>query len=273
MLTIGQLAAYAGVTVRAVRHYHQIGLLPEPERDASGYRRYGATAVVSLIRIRTLADAGVPLSRIGHMLEADSASFAEGVRRIDDRLREEIARLESSREQIARLAAGDGLVLPPEIVSYLDRLRELGVSERIVEGERDGWILVSARWPDRVRAFMPGKFAQLEDPRIVRLYRVLSEIIEGDPGDDRLLVEAADIMAGLFEQAYAEGQAEFGGTVGDHLPFDLLESLALEADPRAERMLELMRERGWNGWTRMERLPKRPGRPARGPAGRRSGPR
>ena len=35
--------------------------------------------------------------------------------------------------------------------------------------------------------------------------------------------------------------------------------LALEADPRAERMLELMRERGWNGWTRMERLPQRPG--------------
>ena len=59
MLTIGQLAAYAGVTVRAVRHYHHIGLLPEPERDASGYRRYGATAVVSLIKIRTLASAGV----------------------------------------------------------------------------------------------------------------------------------------------------------------------------------------------------------------------
>jgi hypothetical protein len=35
MLTIGQLAAYAGVTVRAVRRYHQTGLLPEPERDAS----------------------------------------------------------------------------------------------------------------------------------------------------------------------------------------------------------------------------------------------
>ncbi|WP_344167895.1 MerR family transcriptional regulator [Kribbella lupini] len=38
MLTISRLAAYAGVTVRAVRHYHQIGLLPEPERDHSGYR-------------------------------------------------------------------------------------------------------------------------------------------------------------------------------------------------------------------------------------------
>jgi DNA-binding transcriptional MerR regulator len=39
MLTIGQLAAHAGVTVRTVRHYHAKGLLPESERDASGYRR------------------------------------------------------------------------------------------------------------------------------------------------------------------------------------------------------------------------------------------
>ena len=39
MLTIGELASYAGVTVRAVRRYHAKGLLPEPERDHSGYRR------------------------------------------------------------------------------------------------------------------------------------------------------------------------------------------------------------------------------------------
>ena len=42
MLTISQLATYAGVTVRAVRHYHHVGLLPEPSRDGSGYRTYGA---------------------------------------------------------------------------------------------------------------------------------------------------------------------------------------------------------------------------------------
>ena len=64
MLTIGQLASYAGVTVRAVRHYHAKGLLPEPERDHSGYRRYDAHAVVELIKIRTLAEAGVPLARV-----------------------------------------------------------------------------------------------------------------------------------------------------------------------------------------------------------------
>src|SRR3954469_1379353 len=113
MLTIGQLAAYAGVTVRAVRHYHQIGLLPEPERDASGYRRYGPNAVVSLIKIRTLADAGVPLAEIAAMLEADAATFAEAIQRIDIHLQEAIERLEVSRKQIRQLAAGDSLTLPP----------------------------------------------------------------------------------------------------------------------------------------------------------------
>lgn len=254
MLTIGQLAAYAGVTVRAVRHYHQIGLLPEPERDASGYRRYGATAVVSLVKIRTLADAGVPLSQIGGMLEADAPAFAEAVRRVDTHLREEIERLEISRKQVAQLAAGDSLALAPEVVSYLDRLRELGVSERMVEAERDGWILVAARWPDRIPEVITAKFAQLEDPRLVRLYMVLSEVLE--TGVDSRLEEAADIMAGLLEQADAAGELNFGDGVQDDLAFDLLDALAVESDPGTERMLELMRKRGWTGWNRPERLAK-----------------
>jgi len=259
MLTIGQLAAYAGVTVRAVRHYHQIGLLPEPERDASGYRRYGATAVVSLIKIRTLANAGVPLSRLAQMLEADESTFAAAVQGIDDHLRDEIERLELSRKQIAQLAAGDSLALPPEVVAYLDRLRELGVSERVVEGERDGWILLAAHWPDRIREFMPAKFAQLEDPQLVRLYRVISEISEGDPGDESRLAEVADIMAALAEQAYTPGEA--AEEEDDELPFGLLDSLAVESDPRAQRLLALMRERGWASWTRNrpERLANPPG--------------
>ncbi|WP_262286250.1 MerR family transcriptional regulator [Micromonospora sp. MA102] len=258
MLTIGQLAAYAGVTVRAVRHYHQIGLLPEPERDASGYRRYGATAVVSLIKIRTLADAGVPLSRISRMLDADPAAFADAVRRIDDHLCQEIERLETSRKQIAQLTAGHSLALPPEVVAYLDRLRDIGASERMVEAERNGWILVAARWPDQVREWIPAKLAQLDDPQLVRLYRVLSEIFDSDTGDESLLAEAADILAALAEQAYRSGDLVVGEEAHDDLPYDLLDALAVETDPRAERLVELMRDRGWTGWNRMERLPERP---------------
>ena len=260
MLTISQLAAYAGVTVRAVRHYHHIGLLPEPERDASGYRRYGATAVVSLIKIRTLANAGVPLSQIAELLQADAAAFAEAVRRIDDQLRDEIERLETSRKQIAQLAAGDSLLVPPEVACYLDRLRQIGASERIVEGERDGWILLAARWPDQIREWMPDKLAQLEDPRLVRLYRVLSEVTESDCGDDDpRLAEAADILADLLEQAYAAGEPQAGEGAHDDLPFDLLDALAVESDPRMVRVQQLMRERGWAGWARLERLAEPPG--------------
>ena len=258
MLTISQLAAYAGVTTRAVRHYHQIGLLPEPERDASGYRQYGATAVVSLIKIRTLANAGVPLSQIAELLQADAAAFAEAVKRIDDRLRDEAERLEASRKQIAQLAAGDSLALPPEVIPYLDRLREIGASQRMVEAERDAWILVAARWPDRVREWMPDKLAELDDPQLVRFYRLASEILEADAGDDSRLAEAADIMAGLLEQAYASGEINPGEAAYDDLAFDLLDALFVESTPRAERMLELMRERGWTGWIRPERLAEPP---------------
>lgn len=260
MLTISQLAAYAGVTVRAVRHYHHIGLLPEPERDASGYRRYGATAVVSLIKIRTLASAGVPLSQIGQMLEADPADFAAAVERIDNRLREEIERLEVSRKQVTQLVAGDRLVLPPEVVYYLDRLRQLGIAERVVQGERDGWIVLAARGPERIREWMPGKLAQLEDPRIIRLYQLLSELFVNDArADDPRLVEVADIMAEQFEQAYAAGVTYPSEEAPDELPFDLLDALALESDPRLQRLMDLMHERGWAGWIRLKRLSEPPG--------------
>ena len=253
MLTIGQLASYAGVTVRAVRHYHQVGLLPEPERDHSGYRRYGALAVVELTKIRTLADAGVPLSRVAELLEADEATFADAVKEIDRSLRDEIKRLQANRQRIAQLAAGDSLVVPPEVVAYLDRLRELGVSDRMIEGERDGWILVAARWPDRIREWMPEKFAELEDPLVVRLYRVLGDVLEAD-SDDPILEEAADLMVEIIEQASARGDLDHQDEAFDDQPFiEMLDALVVESAPQGERLLELMRERGWTGWTRLER--------------------
>ena len=121
----------------------------------------------------------------------------------------------------------------------------------MVEAERDGWILVAARWPDHIREVMPAKFAQLDDPQLVRLYRVLSELLEGDAYDDPRVEEAADIMVGLTEQAYASGEINPDGVVRDDLAFDLLDALTVESDPRAQRFLDLLRERGWTRWTRL----------------------
>ena len=79
LITIGQLAGYAGVTIKAVRHYHQRGLLAEPLRDSSGYRRYSAQHAIDLVKIKTLAEAGVPLARINELLNADPDRFAAAI--------------------------------------------------------------------------------------------------------------------------------------------------------------------------------------------------
>src|SRR5215469_8581923 len=125
LLTIGQLADYVGVTIRAIRHYHQRGLIPEPERDASGYRRYDAGAVIALIRIKALADAGVPLARIRELLAAGPGEFAGAVADIDKAMAARIRALQAQRHRIAQLAAGDRPFVPPEIADLFDLIRGL----------------------------------------------------------------------------------------------------------------------------------------------------
>lgn len=253
MLTISQLAAHAGVTVPAVRHYHKVGLLPEPERDHSGYRSYDASAVVRLIRIRTLADAGVPLARVQDLLDADPEEFARGVREIDKKLRAEARRLQSTRQRLARLAAGEHLALPASVVEYLDRIRGLGVEERYIELERDAWIMVAAQVPDQIESIMARKHRDLDDPDMVRLYRLLSGALDWSP-DDPQVVEVADILDRVLTRAVEDrGTSEHG--YDD--PFaDLLDATMAGAAPAAQRLLALLEERGWRGgWTRIERVP------------------
>ncbi len=133
LITIGQLAAYAGVTIKAVRHYHRRGLLEEPSRDSSGYRRYTAEHAIALVKIRTLAEAGVPLARIKELLAAEPDRFAAAIREIDRNLQERTRELRRTRERIARLSAGDRLFVSTEVADLLDQLHELGVSQRLVQ--------------------------------------------------------------------------------------------------------------------------------------------
>ena len=255
MLTIGQLAAYAGVTVRAVRHYHLKGLLPEPERDVSGYRRYPAAAVVELIRIRTLAEAGVPLSRVRELLAADPAEFAAALEDVDRRLRAEVRDRQRHRQQIAQLAAGDSLALPPSAVAYLDRMRELGFPERLVEIERDSWILISAQVPEEVPALMAVKRAQIEHEPLRQLYLDCADLADCTPDDPRLPGLADRVV--VFIDAAATTAAEVAGPL-DHHPISqdviaLLDAAFVDAFPCAPRLFQLLQQRGYTGWTDIRR--------------------
>ncbi|SNQ49403.1 Transcriptional regulator, MerR family [Frankia canadensis] len=259
MLTISQLASFAGVTVRAVRHYHAKGLLPEPKRDRSGYRRYDAFAAVELIKIRTLADAGVPLARVHELLAASEEEFTAAVADIDRRLRAEIRERQRHRERIARLAAGDSLALPPEAVAYLDRLRKLEFSDLMVEGERDAWILVAAQLPEHMPLYMKAKQQQLDDPATLQLLRDLVAAASWEADDPRVAA-VADRLVALFEadaegweDHQAEGRGEHQGVMPAELA-QLLDAVFLDLVPIARRLLDLLEERGWRGWTNLERI-------------------
>jgi DNA-binding transcriptional MerR regulator len=236
MLTIGQLADYVGVTVRAVRHYHQRGLLPEPERDASGYRRYGAQAVVDLIRIKTLADAGVPLARIQALLGAEPEQFAHGVAQIDQALRRRIRDLGQQRRRIAELAAGDRLFLPAEVVDLLEELRRIGVSQKTVDMERDGWILLAARSPGQAAGLARSKRSDLADPEFRRLYLAIDQAFDWDPADPRL-GELADAMVAFAARQRPGPRGT--GTLDDPVAVDLLSSQPGGTSPAWDRLTRL----------------------------------
>lgn len=101
-LTIGQAAAFAGVTITTVRHYHRLGLLDEPRRDTSGYRRYTSTDLLRLVQVRTRVDAGVPLAEVGELLDADPERFAAAVVDVERRLTDR----STSSSSAARRCAG-----------------------------------------------------------------------------------------------------------------------------------------------------------------------
>ena len=186
MLTIGQLAAYAGVTIKAIRHYHQRGLLEEPPRDSSGYRRYGAAHAIALVKIKTLAEAGVPLARIRELLGAGPDRFAAAIAEIDGAMRERAAELERTRQRIARLGAGDGLFVSAEVAGYLDALRELGVSPRTVRMERDIWILLQSVAPNEAAIWIADKRDAMGDPEFRALYLEYDAAFDWSPDDPRL---------------------------------------------------------------------------------------
>ncbi|MHC3455974.1 MerR family transcriptional regulator [Streptomyces prasinus] len=96
---IGDAAAFVGSTPRAIRHYHEIGLLPEPERGGDDRRRYGYEDMIRLLWIRKMADAGIALDDIRDAFTTGTVSAGadsgEGIAGILERLEETLAEQEA----------------------------------------------------------------------------------------------------------------------------------------------------------------------------------
>ncbi|MGW6548177.1 MerR family transcriptional regulator [Streptomyces massasporeus] len=129
---IGDAAAFAGTTPRAIRHYHEIGLLPEPERGADDRRRYGYEDMIRLLWIRKTADAGIALDDIRDAFTtctasagADSADGIAGIlERLEESLAEQEAEVRRQRSAVQRMRTeGSRLGLLSDFVT--ERLKSL----------------------------------------------------------------------------------------------------------------------------------------------------
>lgn len=116
-LRSNELAKLAGVTVRTLRHYHAIGLLDEPPRQANGYRDYRPEDLLRVLRIRQLASLGFPLDQVAGMLDeldversqhgprlpADQPTADDILAELDTALQKQIEHLQRQRRVIAHL--------------------------------------------------------------------------------------------------------------------------------------------------------------------------
>jgi DNA-binding transcriptional MerR regulator len=227
------------VTIKAVRHYHKRGLLEEPPRDSSGYRRYNARDAIQLVKIKTLAEAGVPLARVKELLAADPDRFAAAMAEIDCNLQERVEELQRTRERIARLGAGDRLFVSAEVADYLERLAEMGVSQRGVQMERDLWILMQSVSPEEAATWMADKLDALADPEFRALYLDTDAAFDWSRDDPRLYALADRTQRWLdHRHSRFEGNAR---PPQDRAIADLAASAG--ASPAWDRLIEIAKAR------------------------------
>ncbi|MEU1804128.1 MerR family transcriptional regulator [Streptomyces sp. NPDC019937] len=205
MITIGQLAGYVGVSTKTIRVYHDKGLLPEPDRDASGYRRYGANDAIDLIKIRTLAEAGVPLARIRDLRSATDADYQQALREIDVELTARIRGLRAAQGRLRRLAAGDLSPLPAEVGAHGEDLVRWGFTPRWVELQRDLWILVFATHPDQAITLFREQAEILADPALRQLFLDYDRAHDLDADDPRI-DSLARRIADATRERYGPGE-------------------------------------------------------------------
>ena len=104
-LTIGVVAKRVGVAIDTIRYYEREGLLPEPQRRASGYRSYGEGAIVQLRFIRRAKQLGFTLEEIRELL-ALSTDRRRGVKAVKQRAQLRLAAIEQRILELQRVRDG-----------------------------------------------------------------------------------------------------------------------------------------------------------------------
>ena len=173
-LQISELAELAGVSTRTLRHYEGIGALAPASRASNGYRVYPATALLDVLEIRRLQDAGLTLVEAASVRRdraaGEQSATLSRIDAVESDLDREIERLERRRKTLrslrASLTEGEAVLAsadPDPFAPIEDELRRLGLTDRALAEQRRAWLaLSSVRLPAEWEASIAAWLAELE---------------------------------------------------------------------------------------------------------------
>ncbi len=124
-LTIGKLAAVAGVNVETIRYYQRRGLLDKPKKPLGGYRRYSPETAKRVRFIKRAQALGFTLEEVTGLLRLDAASACEETRKLAVQklalIEQKLAELTAMRKGLAALVSqcGKGGKRPCPIIQVL----------------------------------------------------------------------------------------------------------------------------------------------------------
>ncbi|MFF8912795.1 MerR family transcriptional regulator [Streptomyces sp. NPDC015032] len=202
-MRIGEIAALVGVTSRAIRHYHHIGLLPEPGRRANGYRVYSVREAVVLARIRRLTELGLGLDEVRDVL-ADEAGreLIEVIVELDADLARQEDEIRERRRRLARLLDGpvsaEGPV-SPELAELLGAVPATGSPAAAKDREHLALLDLAGGGGEVYAVLRP----LAEDPAVPALYERLDALATAAEDDPRIALLAADLAAAVPDEVLA----------------------------------------------------------------------
>ncbi|WP_232664426.1 MerR family transcriptional regulator [Pseudonocardia sp. TRM90224] len=223
-MRIGELAAAVGVSTRTVRHYHRVGLLPEPQRHANGYRTYGMRDMLRLARARRLIELGLTLAEAGDVLADDEGrELPEILAELDADLARQEEEIRLRRRQLAAMMARsrEGRLGPDDAVSEETARLLARIDVSIPDGptvRRDRELLAMFDG-GRAGAVLAEYHKALDDPALAAataaIYARFDELVDASPDDPRVPALAADMAAALGGELTAVVEAAPPGELDD----------------------------------------------------------
>ncbi|MGW7263391.1 MerR family transcriptional regulator [Streptomyces sp. NPDC054842] len=203
-MRIGETAALVGLTTRAIRHYHHVGLLPEPERRPNGYRAYSVRDAVLLARVRRLTELGLSLDEVRDVLADDAGrELAEVLEELDADLARQEADIRERRGRLSVLLAEPPDVTGPVSPALAALLAQAPRTDSpSAAKDREYLTLMDADGSGGQEIFaLLGTL--VGDPAVIELYERLDALAEAPTGDPRIAPLAADLMAAVPEELFA----------------------------------------------------------------------